>query len=264
MRPQVISYVGVFETFWNQTEIYEQLKTAHEKLKIHDKIQKDFINLIAHELRTPLTPIIGLTEYVKERTTDVKHRELLNRVIKDAKKLSELNENIIDVTRFESKLFKLNKNKFSLNHLVSQIIENMRLSYQDLAKEIKFELFNVDNEYLVYADKYRISQVICSLIDNSIKSISEKESIGGTITISMKETKIERTDNKGTNNEPIVSEDKLLKMIIVSVTDTGKGIDRRDTIKIVHKVCFKIISRNRIGTIHLKKYYRGAWWEDLG
>lgn len=109
--PTVLSYFAIFDTFWKQTEIYDQLKRAHETLKIHDKMQKDFIGLVAHELRTPLTPIIGLTEYVKDKTTNKKYGELLNRVVKDAKKLSELNEKIIDVTKFESKLFRLNKEK---------------------------------------------------------------------------------------------------------------------------------------------------------
>jgi signal transduction histidine kinase len=53
----VLSYVSIFENLWIQTELYE-------KLKVHDKMQKDFINIAAHELRTPIQPILGLTEAV--------------------------------------------------------------------------------------------------------------------------------------------------------------------------------------------------------
>ena len=60
-------------------------------------MQKEFINIVAHDLRTPPTPIIGLTEYVRDKTKDVHHMELLDRVVKDAKKLSYLNEKILDV-----------------------------------------------------------------------------------------------------------------------------------------------------------------------
>lgn len=50
-KSTVSSYVSIFETFWKQTELYE-------KLKVHDKMQKEFINVAAHELRTPVQPIL--------------------------------------------------------------------------------------------------------------------------------------------------------------------------------------------------------------
>jgi hypothetical protein len=49
----VLSYVAIFENLWKQTELYQDIKEAHELLKIHDKMQKEFINIAAHELRTP-------------------------------------------------------------------------------------------------------------------------------------------------------------------------------------------------------------------
>src|ERR687898_1792819 len=51
----VSSYVSIFESIWKQTELYEQLK-------VHDKMQREFINVAAHELRTPIQPILGLSE----------------------------------------------------------------------------------------------------------------------------------------------------------------------------------------------------------
>ncbi len=60
------SYKSIFDSLWNQTEIYGQLKQAHENLKIQDKMQKEFINIAAHELRTPIQPILGLTEHCQE------------------------------------------------------------------------------------------------------------------------------------------------------------------------------------------------------
>ena len=56
----VLSYVSIFENLWKQTELYEDIKKAHEQLKIHDRMQKEFINVAAHELRTPIQPILGL------------------------------------------------------------------------------------------------------------------------------------------------------------------------------------------------------------
>jgi signal transduction histidine kinase len=53
----ILSYTSIFVILWKQNELYEQLK-------IHDKMQEEFINIAAHELRTPIQPIFGLTYIV--------------------------------------------------------------------------------------------------------------------------------------------------------------------------------------------------------
>ena len=58
----VLSYVAIFENLWKQTELYEDIKKAHEQLKLYAKAQKEFINVAAHELRTPIQPILGLSQ----------------------------------------------------------------------------------------------------------------------------------------------------------------------------------------------------------
>ncbi|MBV9669300.1 MAG: hypothetical protein JO327_14380, partial [Nitrososphaeraceae archaeon] len=63
----VSSYVAIFENLWRQTELYSQLKEANEQLKVHDKMQKEFIHIAAHELRTPIQPILGLTQVISSR-----------------------------------------------------------------------------------------------------------------------------------------------------------------------------------------------------
>jgi signal transduction histidine kinase len=57
-------------------------------------MQKEFIELVAHELSTPITPIIGLTERLRDKLKDTKHKELLVIVINDSKKLQIQTERI--------------------------------------------------------------------------------------------------------------------------------------------------------------------------
>ena len=64
-EPTIMSYVSIFENFWSQIELYEQLKIANENTKRHDKMQRDFINMAGHQLRTPLMPILGVIELVR-------------------------------------------------------------------------------------------------------------------------------------------------------------------------------------------------------
>jgi two-component system sensor histidine kinase VicK len=74
----------------------------YEQIKIHDKMQKEFINIAAHELKTPIQPILGLIELLRSRTENREECELLDVAIRNAKRLRRLTENILDITKIES------------------------------------------------------------------------------------------------------------------------------------------------------------------
>ncbi|MGN6630188.1 MAG: histidine kinase dimerization/phospho-acceptor domain-containing protein, partial [Candidatus Nitrosocosmicus sp.] len=82
----VLSYVAIFENLWKQSELNQEIKESNEKLKNNDRMQKEFINNAAHELRTPLQPIISLSQLLKDKTKDRQQKELLDIVIKNAKR----------------------------------------------------------------------------------------------------------------------------------------------------------------------------------
>jgi signal transduction histidine kinase len=204
----VSSYLSIFESLWKQTELYEQIKEAHEQLKIHDKMQKEFINIAAHELRTPIQPILGLTEFVYSKITDTNQRELLDAVIRNAKRLQQLTEDILDITRIESKSLKLKKEVFALNDIIPSIIEDYRKQIQESRSKFYTRLVYqpLDETVIIEADKARIAQVISNLLSNAIKFTKE-----GIISVRLQKNE---EDGKGYNQE-----------VIVSVKDTGIGID---------------------------------------
>jgi signal transduction histidine kinase len=116
-RSTVLSYASIFESLWNQSELYE-------RLKIHDNIQREFINIAAHELRNPIQPIVGLSEVLKSREGDIKqHSELIDIIHRNAKTLQRLTENVPDVTRIESRSFPLYKEVFDLRNIIIDAIE---------------------------------------------------------------------------------------------------------------------------------------------
>ena len=104
-KPIALSYTSVFESLWLQTELYEQLK-------VHDKMQKEFMNIAAHELRTPLQPILGFAEVLHFGKQKIKGQQdlLLDAIIRNSKRLQRLTHDILDVTRIESQSLKLKKN----------------------------------------------------------------------------------------------------------------------------------------------------------
>jgi signal transduction histidine kinase len=206
----VSSYVAIFENLWKQTELYDQLKEAHEQLKRHDKMQKEFINIAAHELRTPIQPILGLTQVIRSRIEDREEEsELLNVVSRNAKRLQQLTENILDVTRIESNSLQLNKEQFSLHEMVLNAIADCKSQLKE-HDNIRLELVSKEDVF-VEADKARIGQVIYNLLNNAVKFTQDEKGQGGIISVTLEEHKNDRDDN---NN----------KEAIVSIKDTGIGI----------------------------------------
>jgi signal transduction histidine kinase len=199
-----LSYASIFESLWIQAELFKQLKETNEQLKQHDKMQKEFINLAAHELRTPIQPILGLTEIVSSKIEDTEQRELLDVVTRNAKRLQRLVDDIIDVTKIESQLLKLNKEKFDLNHVITNIIDDYNALIVNGNHKVKLN-FNPFKETLsIEADKERISEVISNLLSNAIKFTKDDA-----IFIS-----IEKKEDGNNNN-----------YALVTVKDTGEGID---------------------------------------
>jgi two-component system, OmpR family, sensor histidine kinase VicK len=213
----VSSYLSIFESFWNQTELYEQLEESNKRLelvnqqlKVHDKMQKEFINIAAHELRTPIQPILGLSEVLALKTGNIEqYNELIDAIIRNAKRLQQLTEDILDVTRIESQQsLIIKKERFNLNDLIMNAINDIVIKKEIKNKNIKllYKPNKGDNIFL-NGDIQRLSRVIFNLISNAINFTSH-----GTILVE-------------TNKENDDDADRGGGRIIVSVKDTGSGID---------------------------------------
>ena len=217
-QPTVISYLSIFENFWNQLELYE-------KLKEHDKMQKQFINIAAHELRTPTQSILGYAEMLEMEPE--RSRQLVNPILRNARRLQRLTGDILDVTRIESQTLRLNKEEFNLNELMSNVIRDCKSQIDSEKIELVYEHRSVNN-IIVNADKNRLNQVISNLISNSIKFSQGEREI---ISISTK-----KEDDKA---------------ITISVKDTGKGIDPEIIPRLFTKFATKSETGTWIGVIHI-------------
>jgi hypothetical protein len=109
-KASVESSKSFFELLWNERIQQEKLK-EYKKLKEADKMKTEFINVAAHELRTPIQPIIGLGEVLrsKNRFKAEEYEEYLDVIIRNARRLQQLADDILDVTKIESQSLKLKK-----------------------------------------------------------------------------------------------------------------------------------------------------------
>ena len=207
------------------------LESANEKLSIHDKMQKEFINIAAHELRTPIMPILGDAIYLERQFEEGKtevmvDREQVSSIIRNAKRLRRLASDILDITKIESQSLKLNKEQFNLNDIIQSSISDIKAQLLSSNPE---QLENLTISYepkdiFVFADKNRITQVIFNLLSNSVK-FTEK----GSVEIMIKSERDSTTDTT---------------YVVVSIKDTGQGIDK----DILPRLFTKFASKSFEGT----------------
>ncbi|MFL6508023.1 MAG: ATP-binding protein, partial [Nitrososphaeraceae archaeon] len=219
----VNSFKSFFDLLWNQ-------HTLNEELRRIDKVQSEFINTAAHELRTPVQPILGLSDVLLSKNGDIEqYRELLDTIQRNAKRLQRLTEDILDVTRIESQSLSLKEEQFNLNDVITNVIndiltsaDNASLKNERNSLPIKIEYYDPQN-IIIQADKGRIIQVISNLLSNALKFTKQ-----GTISVSLQREKEE--DDKD--------------YIVISVKDTGQGID----LEILPKLFTKFATKSESGT----------------
>jgi signal transduction histidine kinase len=188
------------------------LQQAVEQLKDHDRMQREFINVAAHELRTPTQAIIGYSDlfYLRPESRE----EAIKAIARNAERLELLTCDILDVTRIEGHRLDLNKEKFDISEVVASAIDDTRRRVGDSTIKFQYTLGKIQVE----ADRMRISQVVSNLLSNAVKFTKQ-----GTIYIS--------TDNKD-------------GQVVVSVKDTGPGIDS----EIMPRLFTKFTSKSQTGT----------------
>jgi two-component system, OmpR family, sensor histidine kinase VicK len=207
-RTLALSYASLIDNLWKQTELYE-------KLAVHDKMQKEFINIAAHELRTPIQPILGLSGLLQDLVHKEQEKLYVEMILRNARRLEKLTEDLLDVTRIESHSFHLNKDHFNLK----DVILAQTKDYQKQADDDRIELHYNQKDVSVNADKARITQVIANLLRNAI-CFTEG---GGLISIT--------ADTKNAQ-------------VVVSISDTGSGISP----EIYPKLFTKFVTKSEKGT----------------
>lgn len=235
---------------WKQVVLYEQLK-------VHERMQQEFINIAAHELRTPIQSIVGYIELLQQDYNLINDSERstqdLEALGRNATRLRNLTNNILDVSRIETGTLKLNKERINLNDKINNVIKDIsNTNLQVGQKRLTIQFLNDKNnegiEYYVNADKSRVFQVLSNLIDNAIKFTD----INGVISISLNKTESLTSDNNNTVEKN--------EYVSIRIKDNGSGINPEIQSKLFSKFATKS-DNNRV--IYSKEYNRSSWWQNI-
>lgn len=204
-KPTVLSYISIFESLWQQTELYEQVKGSNEKLEranehllATERAKEEFISMISHELKTPIVPLKGYAQMLLRPkfmgAINEKQRKAISSMLRNIEKLQALVDDVMDVYKLDLGKIKFSNCYTDIGTLIKQTIAELRpltsAKQIDLSEDIR------DNGQ-VLCDPDRIEQVLSNLIKNSIDFVPDKA--GGKITVSVEK------DN--TNNVTLTVED---------------------------------------------------------
>lgn len=169
-----------------------------------DKQKDDFIGFASHELKNPLTTIQGYAQMLQKQSVTARRKvhSIGETIEEQTKRATYLINELLDITKIEAGKLSFHDEIFVIATLAEQIIHDQRLLYP--THRIILE---AKTQKKVYADKYRITQVLINLISNAVKYSPNAKKV------------LVKIENKRKN-------------VVISVQDFGSGIARKNLEKI--------------------------------
>ena len=202
-----------------RTELIEHLEKDKTELKELDKLKTAFIDNVSHELRTPMNIIIGYSDLLLDKVEGPLNEEQeasLKKVVGSARHLLKLINEVLDISRIESRELPLEIKELDLKWLIESVIP----SFESLIKHKGLTLaYHIDQSLPhVYGDEERVKQILINLLSNAVKFTHK----GG---IAIRVMPSEHGIKPG--EKPLFLE--------VCVEDTGIGIKKEDYDRIFDK-----------------------------
>jgi two-component system phosphate regulon sensor histidine kinase PhoR len=180
------------------------------RLKQLEKIRQDFVANVSHELRTPLTTIKGYAETLLDGALKEDLASQFVQVIKrHTDRLTKIVEDLLMLSKIETKEFQLKMESISLPNLMDDIIDFLKEPAEK--KKISLSRYEIPSSLAIPADRSYLEQILINLLDNAIKYTPE----GGRVIISAVE--------------------KDSKDIQFSIEDNGIGIPNEDLSRIFER-----------------------------
>ena len=203
-----VAELRVVETMWEEeTANLVSLRDVTDRRRL-ERMKDEFVAMVSHELRTPLTSVKGAVTLMLNQSLgsiNEEQRDFLQTISSDIDRLTELINNLLDLSKIEAGKMVLTRRLVDLGDLAEQACR----SYQALLGERKV-VHNRFGNTKVYGDAYRILQVLGNLLGNAIKFTKPD----GTITIGL------------------VSRGSVIE---VMVDDDGPGISEKDLGRLFQK-----------------------------
>lgn len=158
----------------------EKLKLSNQELSRLSEIRSKFMSIVAHDLRQPLTSIQGFTSVLMMDSPEGggnNDQVALNNILKATDNMNQLMADLMDISMIESGKFKMDFKEFNFNQLIEDVFTLQQVNAQK--KGLFLVSYVYPTDVMIYADRFRISQVLNNLVGNAIKFSPQ----GGRITL---------------------------------------------------------------------------------
>lgn len=181
------------------------LARANEEIIKADVARKELIGNVSHDLRTPLTMIVGYGEMIRDFPEE-NNAENINVIINEAKRLSTLVDDLLDLSKVESGKIEFHNKDIKISDLLGSVYDQFEPYCK--ANNIEFVLNVEDSDVVVSVDENRLKQVLHNFMSNALNYNDAKD------------TKI------------IIGEEKVEDAYRIYVYDNGSGVRQEDKDKI--------------------------------
>lgn len=155
--------------------IEKELIAAKEKAEESDKLKSAFLANMSHEIRTPMNGIMGFANLLHEAESEEEFDEFVDAIIKSGEHLLNLINDIIDLSKIEAGILKIEKSSFELNRLTREIYDIFSIDSNIVNKNIKLSYSDglPNDDSLIHTDRVRLKQIMINLVNNACKYTDE-------------------------------------------------------------------------------------------
>jgi len=148
----------------------KELNEALERAEESDKLKTAFLQNISHEIRTPLNVITGLIQLINNFEISPEERfEYSGIMEKSSRRLIEIINNVLDISRIETGQLKVTFRNFSINTVIKDIYSAFYLEAKEKGIQLEYYAPFTDGDDIIETDNGKLNQVITNLVKNSIK-----------------------------------------------------------------------------------------------
>ncbi|MEK7109524.1 MAG: ATP-binding protein [Patescibacteria group bacterium] len=207
----------------------EQFREALEKIRAEDQAKADFIAILAHELRNPLSPLLSGVELMKARAEGPAN--VLQMMGAHLNTMARLLDDLLDMSRISQKRFQLQKHPVKISAVVAQSLEMVSPYFAERGHSLITVL--PEEELWTNGDQVRLVQIVVNLLNNAAKYTNP----GGTIRLEARRLPAAQA---GHDDD-----------VVITVSDTGTGIDPARLKKIFEPFGISDSGTNRAGGLHI-------------
>jgi PAS domain S-box-containing protein len=196
---EIIGASKVARDITARVELEKQRQLFTKELQQLNKYKDEFMAMASHELKTPVTVIKANLQLLEHKMIADVNIDFIHKSLKQINKLSELINDLLDVSKIHAVRLLLNYSMFDINILLKETLD----SIQQLTSTHQIIFHKKEDKLIINADRGRIEQVIINLLTNAVKYSPGSQDII-----------IETQNNNG--------------KIVVSIKDNGIGIPEED------------------------------------